>query len=89
MLRPEAHRIAGIVLSKVDFKQLRKHGYGYGSGYNYGHYYRGFDNYYTSPASTSAGTRLGGAGAARPLMATGLGRAGDAQGGSSNDAARQ
>ena len=46
VLRPEAHRISGIVLSKVDFKRLRKYGYGYGSGYNYGRYYGSFDSYY-------------------------------------------
>jgi succinoglycan biosynthesis transport protein ExoP len=33
ILRPEAHRIAGIVLNKVDLKQLR--GYRYRSGYHY------------------------------------------------------
>ena len=33
VLRPEAHRVAGIVLNKVDLKQLR--GYGYRSGYHY------------------------------------------------------
>jgi capsular exopolysaccharide synthesis family protein len=40
ILRPEAHRIAGIVLNKVDFKQL--HGYGYTGGYPN----RYFDNYF-------------------------------------------
>jgi polysaccharide biosynthesis transport protein len=34
ILRPEAHRVAGIVLNKVDLKQL--HGYGYRGGYHYG-----------------------------------------------------
>jgi succinoglycan biosynthesis transport protein ExoP len=33
VLRPEAHRIAGIVLSKVDLKQLDS--YGYKRSYNY------------------------------------------------------
>jgi exopolysaccharide transport family protein len=33
MLRPEAHRVAGIVLNKVEFKQLRGYGYGYAYGY--------------------------------------------------------
>jgi len=33
VLRPEADRIAGIVLNKVDLKQLQ--GYHYGRGYNY------------------------------------------------------
>jgi succinoglycan biosynthesis transport protein ExoP len=33
VLRPEAHRVAGIVLNKVDFKQLQ--GYGYRGGYHY------------------------------------------------------
>ena len=33
VLRPEAHRIAGIVLNKVDFNQLR--GYGYNDSYYY------------------------------------------------------
>jgi exopolysaccharide transport family protein len=41
ILRPEAHRIAGIVLNKVDVEQL--HGYGYGSGYPS----RDFKNYLT------------------------------------------
>lgn len=30
VLRPEAHRIAGIMLNKVDPKQMRGYGYGYG-----------------------------------------------------------
>jgi polysaccharide biosynthesis transport protein len=85
VLMPEAHRLAGVVLSKVDFKRLRKHGYGYGSGYNYGSYYRRFDNYYTSPASS----RLRGADAAPPLSAMGLRGARDAQSGSSADPARR
>jgi succinoglycan biosynthesis transport protein ExoP len=34
VLRPEAHRVAGIVLNKVDLNQL--YGYGYRSGYHYG-----------------------------------------------------
>jgi succinoglycan biosynthesis transport protein ExoP len=46
VLRPQAHRIAGFVLTKVDFKRLRQYGYGYGSGYNYGRYYRALDSYY-------------------------------------------
>ena len=33
VLRPEAHRVAGIVLNKVDLKQLQ--GYSYGGGYHY------------------------------------------------------
>jgi capsular exopolysaccharide synthesis family protein len=33
VLRPEAHRVAGIVLNKVDFTQGR--GYGYRTGYHY------------------------------------------------------
>jgi capsular exopolysaccharide synthesis family protein len=33
VLRPEAHRVAGIVLNKVDFAQGR--GYGYRTGYHY------------------------------------------------------
>jgi succinoglycan biosynthesis transport protein ExoP len=33
VLRPEAHRIAGIVLNKVDLRQLQ--GYGYLGGYHY------------------------------------------------------
>ena len=33
VLRPEAHRVAGIVLNKVDLNQLR--GYGYRRGYHY------------------------------------------------------
>jgi exopolysaccharide transport family protein len=32
ILRPEAHRVAGIVLNKVDLKQLQ--GYAYGGGYH-------------------------------------------------------
>ncbi len=40
ILRPEAHRIAGIVLNKVDLKQL--HGYGYNGGYSR----RYFENYF-------------------------------------------
>ncbi len=34
VLRPEAHRIAGIVLNKVDLTQIRQYGYGYGYGYH-------------------------------------------------------
>jgi Mrp family chromosome partitioning ATPase len=33
ILRPEAHRVAGVVLNKVDVNQLP--GYGYGYGYRY------------------------------------------------------
>jgi capsular exopolysaccharide synthesis family protein len=33
VLRPEAHRVAGIVLNKVDLNQLQ--GYGYRGGYHY------------------------------------------------------
>jgi polysaccharide biosynthesis transport protein len=33
VLRPEAHRVAGVVLNKVDVKQLQA--YGYRSGYHY------------------------------------------------------
>jgi Mrp family chromosome partitioning ATPase len=33
ILRPVAHRVAGIVLNKVDLKQLQ--GYGYRGGYHY------------------------------------------------------
>jgi succinoglycan biosynthesis transport protein ExoP len=33
VLRPEAHRVAGIVLNKVDLNQL--HGYSYATGYHY------------------------------------------------------
>lgn len=33
-LRPEAHRIAGVVLNQADLRQMR--GYGYISGYGYG-----------------------------------------------------
>jgi succinoglycan biosynthesis transport protein ExoP len=33
VLRPEAHRVAGIVLNKVDLNQMR--GYGYRGGYHY------------------------------------------------------
>jgi len=36
ILRPEAHRIAGVVLNKVRIDQLPKYGYGYGYGYRYG-----------------------------------------------------
>ena len=32
VLRPESHRIAGIVLNKVDVKQLRGYGYAYPRG---------------------------------------------------------
>jgi Mrp family chromosome partitioning ATPase len=35
VLRPEAHRVAGIVLNKVDFNRLP--GYGYRGGYTYGY----------------------------------------------------
>jgi len=35
ILRPEAHRVAGIVLNKVDLNQLRRYGYGYRGGYKY------------------------------------------------------
>jgi polysaccharide biosynthesis transport protein len=38
LLRPEAHRVAGIVLNKVDLNKLPRYGYrgGYGYGYDYG-----------------------------------------------------
>jgi succinoglycan biosynthesis transport protein ExoP len=36
MLRPEADRVAGIVLNKVDLKQTHGYGYGYWSDHNYG-----------------------------------------------------
>jgi exopolysaccharide transport family protein len=38
VLRPEAHRVAGIVLNKVDFRQLQRYGYG-------GYHYRSVDKY--------------------------------------------
>jgi capsular exopolysaccharide synthesis family protein len=40
VLRPEAHRVAGIVLNKVDLKQLQQDGY-------YGYHYRSVDKYFT------------------------------------------
>jgi polysaccharide biosynthesis transport protein len=40
VLRPEAHRVAGIVLNKVDFKQLQRDGY-------HGYQYRSVDKYFT------------------------------------------
>ena len=36
LLRPEAHRVAGIVLNKVDPNQLPRYGYRGGYGYGYG-----------------------------------------------------
>jgi polysaccharide biosynthesis transport protein len=42
ILRPEAHRVAGIVFNKVDLNQLQ--GYGYHSGYHY----RSLDRYFKS-----------------------------------------
>jgi capsular exopolysaccharide synthesis family protein len=42
ILRPEAHRIAGIVLNKVDFEQL--HGYGHNSGYSSRYFKKYFTN---------------------------------------------
>jgi len=35
ILRPEAHRVAGVVLNKVDMTQLPEYGYGRGYGYRY------------------------------------------------------
>jgi succinoglycan biosynthesis transport protein ExoP len=43
VLRPEAHRVAGIVLNKVDLNQLQ--GYGYRGGY---HYYRSVGKYFSN-----------------------------------------
>jgi capsular exopolysaccharide synthesis family protein len=43
ILRPEAHRVAGIVLNKVDLNQLQ--GYGYRGGY---HYYRSVGKYFSN-----------------------------------------
>jgi capsular exopolysaccharide synthesis family protein len=42
ILRPEAHRVGGVVLNKVDFHQLR--GYGYPGGYYYGSVGKYFSN---------------------------------------------
>jgi exopolysaccharide transport family protein len=42
ILRPEAHRIAGIVLNKVEFEQL------YGYGHNSGYHSRYFKKYFTN-----------------------------------------
>jgi capsular exopolysaccharide synthesis family protein len=42
VLRPEAHRVAGIVLNKVDLNQLQ--GYGYRGGYHYGSVGKYFNN---------------------------------------------
>jgi exopolysaccharide transport family protein len=42
VLRPEAHRVAGMVLNKVDLKQLQ--GYGYRGGYHYGAVGKYFSN---------------------------------------------
>ena len=41
VLRPEAHRVAGIVLNKVDLKQLQRYGYR-------GYHYRSVDKYFTN-----------------------------------------
>jgi polysaccharide biosynthesis transport protein len=35
VLRPEAHRVAGVVFNKVDLNQLRRYGYDYRRGYQY------------------------------------------------------
>jgi capsular exopolysaccharide synthesis family protein len=40
VLRPEVHRVAGIVLNKVDLKQLQRDGY-------HGYHYRSVDKYFT------------------------------------------
>jgi succinoglycan biosynthesis transport protein ExoP len=40
VLRPESHRIAGVVLNKVDPKHMSRYGYNYGYGYSYGFGYR-------------------------------------------------
>jgi polysaccharide biosynthesis transport protein len=45
LLRPEAHRVAGVVLNKVDLNQLPR--YGYRGRYHYGYRY-GFDGKYSS-----------------------------------------
>jgi succinoglycan biosynthesis transport protein ExoP len=42
VLRPAAHRIAGIVLNKVDLNQLQ--GYGYRGGYHYRSVAKSFSN---------------------------------------------
>jgi polysaccharide biosynthesis transport protein len=42
VLRPEAHRIAGIVLNKVDLNQLRGH------GYRGGYHYRSIGKYFSN-----------------------------------------
>jgi capsular exopolysaccharide synthesis family protein len=39
VLRPEVHRVAGIVLNKVDLKQLQRYGY-------HGYHYRSVDKYF-------------------------------------------
>ncbi|HEY2526816.1 MAG TPA: polysaccharide biosynthesis tyrosine autokinase, partial [Xanthobacteraceae bacterium] len=41
VLRPEAHRVAGIVLNKVDLKQLQRYGYR-------SYHYRSVDKYFTN-----------------------------------------
>jgi Mrp family chromosome partitioning ATPase len=45
ILRPEARRIAGIVLNKVDLKQLDS--YGYRRSYNY----RALEKYFTATST--------------------------------------
>ena len=42
ILRPEAHRVGGVVVNKVDLTQLR--GYGYRGGYYYGSVGKYFSN---------------------------------------------
>jgi succinoglycan biosynthesis transport protein ExoP len=41
VLRPEAHRVAGIVLNKVDLKQLQRYGHR-------GYHYRSVDKYFSN-----------------------------------------
>ena len=41
VLRPEAHRVAGIVLNKIDLKQLQRYSYR-------GYHYRSVDQYFRS-----------------------------------------
>jgi polysaccharide biosynthesis transport protein len=45
VLRPEAHRVAGIVLNKVDLNQM--HGYGY-HGYPGGYHHRSVGKYFSN-----------------------------------------
>jgi capsular exopolysaccharide synthesis family protein len=52
VLRPEAHRVAGVVLNKVDVKQLQA--YGYRSGYHY----RSVGKYFSNAETRRSGREV-------------------------------